>query len=92
MADAAKKPLASDFIVLREEFDDWALLFNPDTGHAFGVNPTSVFIWKCFDGKHTAADIVAKLKENCESVPAEVEEHVNSFINEVVEKGLATLN
>ncbi len=24
---------------LREEFDDWAVLFNPDTAQAVGINP-----------------------------------------------------
>jgi hypothetical protein len=30
--DLLEKPKANPEIVLREEFDDWALLFNPDTG------------------------------------------------------------
>ena len=28
-------------ISLREEFDDWALLFNPDTGRVVGLTPDS---------------------------------------------------
>ena len=31
------KPVANPLIVLREEFDDWAILFDPDTGNAFGL-------------------------------------------------------
>jgi hypothetical protein len=26
------KPIANPYVMLREEFDDWAVLFNPDTG------------------------------------------------------------
>jgi hypothetical protein len=26
-------------VVFREEFEDWAILFDPETGKAFGVNP-----------------------------------------------------
>jgi SynChlorMet cassette protein ScmD len=51
-----KSPIANPLIVLREEFDDWAILFDPDTGNAFGLNPTGVFIWKHLDGKHGVED------------------------------------
>jgi hypothetical protein len=27
-------------VLLREEFDDWAVLYDPDTGYGFGLNPT----------------------------------------------------
>ena len=33
------KPVANSLVVLREEFDDWAVLFDPDTGSGFGINP-----------------------------------------------------
>ena len=48
-----EKPTANPDVVLREEFDDWAILFNPDTGRGFGLNPTGVYLWKIFDGKST---------------------------------------
>ena len=44
------KPIANPLVVLREEFDDWAILFDPDTGNAFGLNPTGVYLWKLLDG------------------------------------------
>ena len=28
-----KKPVANPFVLLREEFGDWAVLYNPDPGH-----------------------------------------------------------
>ena len=89
MTVKTRNPIANPTMVLREEFDDWAVLFDPDTGNAFGLNPTSVFIWKHLDGKHTPSDILNKLKGNCESVPAEVEQHLEKFIKELEEKGYA---
>lgn len=83
-----KNPIANPMMVLREEFDDWAVVFNPDNGQAFGLNPTSVFIWKQLDGKNSITDIVNKVKENCNNVPAEVEDHVNKFIEQLTEQGL----
>ena len=81
------KPIANPLIVLREEFDDWAILFDPDTGDGFGLNPISVFIWKRLDGKHTAQDILRKLHETCEDVPENAEQEIQDFIEELEKKG-----
>jgi SynChlorMet cassette protein ScmD len=83
------KPVANPLVVLREEFDDWAILFDPETGKGFGLNPVSVFVWKHLDGKHTAADILAELQESCENVPEEAEEHIKKFIDSLLKEGLA---
>jgi SynChlorMet cassette protein ScmD len=83
------KPLANPLVVLREEFDDWAILFDPDTGHAFGLNPVSLFIWKHLDGKHTVADILENLQANCQEVPEEAEAHIREFIDNLLKNGLA---
>lgn len=83
------KPVANPLIVLREEFDDWAILFDPDSGDALGLNPVGVFIWKLLDGSHTMEDILKKLRENCENVPEEIEDHLKDFIQSLVERGLA---
>ena len=84
-----KNPIANPLIVLREEFDDWAILFDPDTGNAFGLNPTGVFIWKHLDGKHGLKDIVEKLRENAEDVPEEAKDHLKEFVDDLVKQGLA---
>jgi SynChlorMet cassette protein ScmD len=81
------KPIANPLIVLREEFDDWAILFDPDTGDGFGLNPISVFICKRLDGKHTAQDILRKLHETCEDVPENAEQEIKDFIEELEKKG-----
>ena len=83
------KPVANPLIVLREEFDDWAILFDPDTGDGFGINPVSVFIWKRLDGKHTINDILEGLREACEDAPENAEQEVKDFIKELLGKGYA---
>jgi len=83
------KLVANPLIMLREEFDDWAILFDPDSGNVRGINPIGVFVWKRLDGKHTAEDIVVELRNNCEDVPAEVKDHVIDFVNDLIELGLA---
>lgn len=80
-------PTANPMIVLREEFDDWAILFDPDTGNAHGINPVGVFIWKHLDGRHTGNQILQKLRESCEAVPQDAEKEVDDFIEDLVKRG-----
>jgi SynChlorMet cassette protein ScmD len=69
--DTRDRPIANPEVVLREEFDDWAVLFDPDSGEAFGLNPVGVFIWKRLDGKRTPAEIIGELRQQCDNVPDE---------------------
>ena len=84
-----KKAKVHPNVVLREEFDDWAVLFDPDSGDAYGMNPTSVLVWKCLDGNHTVKDIEDKVRAHCSDVPADASEHIQEFIGELVEHGYA---
>jgi len=84
----ARNPVANPLIVLREEFDDWAILFDPDTGNAFGLNPTGVFIWKLLDGKHGVEDIVKNLHDEADDVPAEAPDQVRQFVASLEQQGL----
>jgi SynChlorMet cassette protein ScmD len=83
------KPLADPLLVLREEFDDWAILFDPDSGDSYGLNPVSVFIFKQLDGKHSLEDIVSTLKAECEDAPEDAESFVREFIEDLIVKGFA---
>lgn len=82
------KPIANPTVVFREDFDDWALLFDPDSTQSFGLNPVSAFIWKRLDGKHAIGDIVAELEQQCQGLPAEASTHVHEFIQELEKEGL----
>jgi SynChlorMet cassette protein ScmD len=83
------KPLANPSVILREEFDDWAVLFDPDTAEGYALNPTGVLVWKQLDGKHTVADIVKIIRDNCEDVPEDVGQHAQDFVVDLVKQGLA---
>lgn len=83
------KPIANPLLVLREEFDDWAILFDPDTGDASALNPVSVFIFKKLDGNHTVADIISALQKECTDMPGNAEQEVQEFISGLVGKGYA---
>ncbi len=83
------RPIVNPMVVLREEFDDWAILFDPDTAQAYGLNPVSVFVWKRLDGNHTISEILQELRAACKDAPAEANDHMRDFVKKLVEKGFA---
>jgi len=80
-------PIANPVCVLREEFDDWAVLFNPDTADAVGVNPVGVAIWKLLDGRHDLNQIVAGIHEAFDRVPGGAPDEIAAFIEQLAERG-----
>jgi len=75
-----KKFMAKDTIVLRIEFDDWAILFNPDNGDGHTLNPVGVFIWKqIVNEEKSIPEILDALKKECEEIPENIEEDCNEF-------------
>ena len=79
------KPIISPDVVLREEFDDWAILFHPLTGEAVGTSPVGVAIWKLLDGRRTLAQVAAKIEAQCQDAPASatVLEDTLAFVNDL---------
>lgn len=80
-------PIANSTIVFREEFDDWAILFDPDTNETLGMNPVSAFLWKKLDGQHNQEDILKLVKENYDDVPDDASEHINIFLADIERRG-----
>jgi hypothetical protein len=76
-------------MVLREEFDDWAILFDPDTGRAMGISPTGATIWKCLasDAKLDVQAIAGTLREEYDGIPDTVDTEILEFIDSVRKHG-----
>ena len=85
------KPIANPIVVLREEFDDWAILFNPDTAAAVGINPIGVAVWKRMDGNRSLKEIVLEIKDNFEDAPEAALEEITVFVNTLAGQGFAGL-
>ena len=83
-----EKFICNPDVVLREEDEDGALLFNPDTNQVKVINNTGLFIWKLCDGSCSLAELVTHLKEAFDEVPADlVEKDVQDFIADMTESG-----
>lgn len=81
------KPLANPVVVLREEFDDWAILFHPETAAAVGINPVGVVIWKLLDGMTSCEAIVSAIQARFADVPGTVSQEVSAFIADLANRG-----
>jgi SynChlorMet cassette protein ScmD len=73
--------------VLREEFDDWAVLFNPDTGDALGISPVGVLVWKLLDRSSEVGEIVARIRESFDDIPEGVESEIEAFVKRLADRG-----
>jgi SynChlorMet cassette protein ScmD len=85
------RPIANPIVVLRTEFDDWAVLFNPDTAYAVGTNPVGVAVWKRMDGKKSLADIVSEIKNSFADTPDAAFKEIAAFVNTLAENGFVGL-
>jgi SynChlorMet cassette protein ScmD len=85
------KPIANPIVVLREEFDDWAVLYNPDTAYAAGTNPVGVAVWKLMDGKRSVEDIALEIKESFEDTPDAALNEIVAFVGTLAENGFVGL-
>jgi phage baseplate assembly protein gpV len=91
MSDAtniASRFLRNPDVVLREEDEDGALLFNPDTNQVKVINPTGLFIWQHCDGQNGLGGIVKSLMEAFEDAPAnQVSQDVQEFLEGMLQSG-----
>jgi SynChlorMet cassette protein ScmD len=84
---AQSKPVGKPHIRLREESDEWVILFDPDTANARVLNPIGVFVWRLLDGTHSAQEISDKVRAHYDNVPEEAEQQVAEFIEVLIKTG-----
>ena len=83
-----RKYMQNPVVNLREEDEDGALLFNPDSNRIQLLNNTGFFIWKfCSEGR-TLSDISEAVRQEYSDVPKEqLNEDVKQFLDEMFEIG-----
>jgi DNA-directed RNA polymerase specialized sigma54-like protein len=78
-----KKWHVSPDVVLREEADDWGVLFDPDTGNNVVLNPMAISMFKLMrkgrDSEEIAAAIRAEYDEVPETLSADITELIESL-------------
>jgi len=82
-----KTPVINPVVVLRKEFDDWAVLFNPDTAEAVGISPVGVAVWEALARNREPKTVIEHVKLQFSNVPDTVETEIDAFISELAERG-----
>ena len=80
-------PIPNPAAVQEVGADGWTLLVNPDTAGAMAVNHTGALIWKLIDGRRTAAQIAAAVRERFPDAPDTVAEDVHALLTKLAEEG-----
>ncbi len=73
-------------VVLREEDNDGALLFNPDTNDVKVINQTGLCIWNTCSKAINLTEIIKAVKTDFDQVPDEkVESEIKAFVDALVQ-------
>jgi SynChlorMet cassette protein ScmD len=80
-------PISSPVCVFREEFDDWAVLFSPDTAHAVSINPVGVATWELLDGRRPLDDLVAEVRARYGAVPDAAQQEIAASVQDLAQRG-----
>jgi hypothetical protein len=85
---ALPRYLRNQDVVLREEAEDGALLFNPDTDQIRVLNATGLFLWKLCDGGNGLPGLVEAMKKAFDQVPEqEAAGQVSAFMDDMLASG-----
>jgi hypothetical protein len=77
--------------ILKEEADNWGILYKPEKDLSFTINPVGAFIWKRLNTGCSVRDLIDKVKETFINVPEAVENDVVELIERLLEKELVTV-
>ncbi len=82
-------PLPKEDILVREEEDEFIILFRPEFGTIKRLNYVGTHIWKNCDGKHSVAEIVDHLTTIFKDVDkGTLQKDTLQFLNTLEEMGL----
>jgi hypothetical protein len=84
---AGTRLLANPNLVLREEEDEAAILFDPDSGAVRVLNVTAVAVWKLLDGTRTFDQLLAALGEEFDAMDANAAGQVAKLLNDLAAFG-----
>ena len=80
-------PQQNPSVVLREEIDNNALLYNMERDEVFLINRSAFIIWKLCDGTRSHNQIKEEIKQNF-VVPEEIGERIDAYLQYLYEKSL----
>jgi len=82
------KPKLRQPIIIREEFDNYAFLHDPDACRSYVLNPVGVFICRMLDGTHDVAGIAAAVKKEFAGASRTAGKEIAAFVAGLKKAGL----
>ena len=82
-----KKWHISPNLVLREEADDWGILFDPDTGNNVVLNPMAISMFKLMRKGRNAEEITAAVRSEYDEVPETLDADITELVESLAEGG-----
>ena len=82
-----KKWYISPNIVLREEADDWGILFDPDTGNSVVLNPVAISMFKAMRKTQDPAKVTAMIREEYDDIPETLESDFSELVEKLAQYG-----
>lgn len=79
-------------IIFRREFDDSGILFNPENGEIFGLNPTAALVWECLGKNMSKLEILAELSAKAQNIPETASDDFDEFITSLKERNFVSTN
>jgi DNA-directed RNA polymerase specialized sigma54-like protein len=82
-----KKWYISPNVVLREEADEWGILFDPDTGASVALNPIAVSMFKALRRTQDVEEVAKAIREEYDEVPETLAEEIAEFVESLAQGG-----
>jgi SynChlorMet cassette protein ScmC len=81
------RPSPDSKVVLRANFNDYVLLFQPLFADVIGLSPIALETWRLLDGQLTVAEVVDLVRTSFDGAPENVSEDVVAFLSELIRRG-----
>jgi hypothetical protein len=75
-------------IIIRQENDNFALLYNPDTANTFVLDPVSLFVCQHLNGSLSLPQIIQSCREIFSDIPPDALDQVKHFVQTLVDREL----
>jgi hypothetical protein len=74
--------------VVHETIDDEVIIVNLNSGTYYSLEKSGAYIWNMVTTEATAGEIAAKLRQQFDANPSEIESAVDQILSELAEEGL----
>ena len=74
-------------VVLREETDDWGILFDPDTGNSVVLNPVAISMFKAMKKTQDPKKVAKAIREEYDNVPETLDSDIRDLVESLAQSG-----